>query len=143
MNQPDSLADAAIFIVEKELGKPYVWGGDNPLVGFDCSGLMVEACKAVGRLPRQGDWTARDLAVRFPPTAKLRRGDLVFWNRGSEIGHVEMIWAVYGRLVLTIGASGGGSTTTSREEAIQQDAYVRIRPITPGWVSAVSPFNGS
>jgi len=121
------------------LGKLYRWGGDDP-AGFDCSGLMVEILKCVGRLPRDGDWSAAQLAERFPATAVLRPGVMVFWNRGTGIGHVEMVWAVHGGVVLTIGASGGGSATISDEAAIRANAFVKIRPVVPGWVKAVDPF---
>ena len=121
------------------LGKLYRWGGDDP-AGFDCSGLMVEMLKAVGKLPRDGDWTAAQLATHFTPTAKLKPGVLVFWTRGVHIGHVEMVWAVHGDTVLTIGASGGGSATLSDEAAIKANAFVKIRPLVAGWVKAVDPF---
>lgn len=141
MSQPDSLREAALNIVERELGKPYIWGGDDPISGWDCSGIVIEALKATGRLPRNGDWRAADLAAMFPKVTVPSRGDLVFWNRGGKIGHVEMIWAIYGPgNLFTIGASGGGSGTMTREDAIKQNAYVRIRPIEPGWIMAVDPF---
>lgn len=139
--QPDSLIDAAMVVLEKELGKPYRWGGNDPIGGFDCSGLMIEGLKATGALPREGDWRSGDLAAQFPEAAlPLQRGDLLFWNRGARIGHVEMVWAVYDDLVLTIGASGGGSATLTPQEAIDQDAYVKIRPAVRGWVKAVRPW---
>jgi cell wall-associated NlpC family hydrolase len=139
---PALLRDLALSLAERELGKPYIWGGNDPVSGFDCSGLVVEVLKATGRLPRVGDWTAATLATRFPAVgaAPLEPGDLVFWNRGAGIGHVEMVYAVYGDTVLTIGASGGGSSTVTREDAIKQDAYVKVRPLAPGWVKAVTPF---
>lgn len=140
---PLLLRDLALTLAEKELGKPYVWGGNDPISGFDCSGLMIEVLKATGRLPRMGDWNAAALAAKFPKiTRPLEAGDLVFWNRGAppHIGHVEMVYGVYRDVVLTIGASGGGRSTDSREAAIAQDAYVKVRPITPGYVLAVDPF---
>lgn len=121
------------------LGKLYRWGGDDP-AGFDCSGLMVEMLKAAGKLPRDGDWDAAQLAEHFPATLVLRPGVMVFWNRGAHIGHVEMVYAVHGGQVLTIGASGGGSATTSDEAAIKANAFVKIRPVVTGWVKAVDPF---
>jgi cell wall-associated NlpC family hydrolase len=132
----------ALALAERELGKPYLWGGDDPITGFDCSGLQVEILKATGRLPREGDWSAATLAKQFPSVATLQPGALVFWNRGTppKIGHVEMVYAVYGDTILTIGASGGGSGTTTREQAIKDNAYTKIRPIVPGWVWAVDPF---
>lgn len=106
---------------------------------------MVEILKSVGKLPRDGDWTAEGLAAHFPVTTVLKPGVLVFWNRGGKIGHVEMVWAVHEEegLIQTIGASGGGSSTTTEEAAIRENAFVKVRPITPMWVRAVDPFLGS
>jgi len=28
----------------------YLWGGDDPLAGFDCSGFVIEILKSVGIL---------------------------------------------------------------------------------------------
>ena len=81
----------------------------------------------------------------FPPVTTLRRGDWVFWNRkradgSAYIGHVEMVWAVIDGQVFTIGAAGGGSGTTTVAAAAQQNAYVQIHPLTPGWARAVDPW---
>jgi len=136
--------EIALRLWERELGKPYNWGGQNPLEGFDCSGLVIEGLKAVGVLPKKGDWTARGLRDRFKgkeiqsPTP----GCLLFWNRGSQIGHVEIVWQVVDGGRLTIGASGGGSKTHTEQDAIDQDAYIKVRPATPNWVVAVDPFIG-
>lgn len=150
---PDDLRDAAMFVYEQMLNLPYVWGGDDPLEGVDCSGLVQEGTRSTGLTDRQVDYTAHDLLhVKFKdlPRAtiesELKRGMLVFWaNPDGHIRHVEIVWAVWvlqgGRaLVLTIGASGGGSRTVDRAEAIKQNAYVKIRRITPGWVAAVDPW---
>ncbi len=141
---PDSARAIALFVTEQELGQPYLWGGDDPLTGFDCSGLVIEGLKAAGRLPRDGDWSANDLSRLFPASTVIRPGVLLFWNRGSppHIGHVEMVWAVVGPVTYTIGASGGGSGTTTREAAIKSNGYVKIRPAVPGWAKAVDPFAG-
>jgi hypothetical protein len=143
----DSLRVLATSIAEHELGKPYIWGGDDPIEGFDCSGFVVEVLKSVGLLPPSGDWNAAALYERFRHTAtrdpaSLTPGMLVFWHRGTppRIGHVEMVYYRDSDTVLTIGAAGGGATTLTRADAVKQNAYVRIRPIAAGWIGAVDPF---
>lgn len=153
VQQPDDLRDAAMFVYESYLNTPYKWGGDDPIEGVDCSGLVQEGTRAVGVTEREKDYTAHDLLhVKFRdlPRAtiesELRRGMLVFWaNPDGRIRHVEIVWAVWalqgGRvLVLTIGASGGGSRTVDRIEAARANAYVKIRRITPGWTAAIDPW---
>lgn len=136
--QPDTVIEAAFFVWERYLNTPYLWGGDDPLAGVDCSGLVLEGLKSVGIVPREYDNTAAGLSDMFPKVTELKRGCLVFW--GTPIRHVEIVWAVYGGLVLTIGASGGGSKTVDRTEAVKSNAYVKIRRITPNWTVAVNPF---
>lgn len=116
------------------LGKPYLWGGDDPLAGFDCSGLIVECLKSSGRLPRNGDWTAAGLYEQFRRVSGPMEGRLVFW--GDPINHVELCLDE----TFSIGASGGGSETTTRENAIRENAYIKIRPIRPGAFGFVDPF---
>jgi hypothetical protein len=143
MARPASARELALAAAERELGKPYIWGGSHPAVGWDCSGFVVECLRTAGVLPRTGDWTAGQLHARFAQreTKRLVAGVLVFWQRGQAIGHVEMVYTTAGDRVWTIGASGGGPATTSREAAIRDGAYVRIRPLAPDWVAAVDPFD--
>jgi cell wall-associated NlpC family hydrolase len=114
----------------QDRGLFYTWGGDDPS-GFDCSGFVIEILKSVGVLPRQGDWTAHQLATGFgwrrvdPP----QEGDLVFWHskqRPDRIIHVEICI----NSTLSIGASGGGSRILTRADAIAANAFIKVRPIT-------------
>ena len=117
----------ALDIAWKLYGVPYIWGGDDPIVGFDCSGLIVEILKSVGVLPLNGDWTAHDLWEYFKESKVDAPyfGCLVFWEApNSRARHVEMIL----NDELSIGASGGRSTTTNLATASKQNAYVKIRP---------------
>jgi cell wall-associated NlpC family hydrolase len=149
---PDDLRDEAMFVYESFLNEPYLWGGSG-IDGVDCSGLALEGLKAVGLAPREKDYSAGGILTElFPdlPRAKieseLKRGMFVFWaNPDGSIRHVEIVHAIWmlqgGRqLVLTIGASGGGSRTVDRAEAKRTDARVKIRRITPGWHVAIDPF---
>lgn len=127
-------------------GLPYLWGGDDPVAGFDCSGFCIELLRSVGLLPRHGDWTAAGLwkyfadnhgcAVPTPPY----EGCLVFWHGTSQAKIIHVEYALNDELC--IGASGGGSSTGSRLDAIRNNAYIKVRPWASrkGVYGVVDPF---
>lgn len=130
----------ASMVAWKMYGLPYVWGGDDPIQGFDCSGLVIEILKSVGVLPDRGDWTANMLYQRFRNHEQdvPCQGCLVFWGTEERKTHVEYcISQDY-----TMGASGGGSHTMTRADAIKQNAYIKVRPISTrkGRMWFVDPF---
>lgn len=129
------------------IGLPYIWGGDDPILGFDCSGFVIEVLKSVGLLPRKGDWTAHQLYDKFMPNLveHPRVGCLVFWNGlyGSsrkKIVHVEIVCATG----LSLGASGGGSKNRTRQDAIDRNSFIKPRPYhsRSGVAGFVDPFMG-
>ncbi len=119
----------AIQIAWQWYGTPYLWGGDDPLAGIDCSGFIVELLKSVGILPEKGDWTANDLWLKFKAAKKEtfypRRGNLAFWGNNQKMTHIEMCIDDD----FCIGASGGGRRTTSLADAIRDNAFIKVRPI--------------
>ena len=122
-------------------GLPYRWGGDDPMTGFDCSGLCIEVLKSVGILPRSGDWTAQGLYDKWNHqggNAVPYSGRLVFWQnkKGTRIVHVEYCLD-HG---LTMGASGGGSRTTTDSAAATQNAYIKVRPIRKPYHAILDPY---
>lgn len=135
--------DIALEVLKNQVDKPYKWGGNDPMEGFDCSGLVVEMLKSVGILGRNDDMTAHMLAQKFNDTDILEPGNLVFydWDGDGRIDHVEIIVAIdeAGELY-TIGASGGGSNTNTEADARAQDAYIKIRPLQSGYKKVVDPF---
>jgi hypothetical protein len=133
----------AIESLKKFINTPYRWAGNDPMEGFDCSGLVIEVLQSVGVLPANGDWTAHQLSKKFPQTDIMREGVLVFWDwdKDSIIDHVEMVafLSEEGEL-FTVGASGGNSHTLNNSVAQSQNAYVKIRPLREGYKLAVDPF---
>lgn len=120
-----------LFVAEKFLNVPYQWGGYGPH-GVDCSGLVNECEKSLGRMKENEDRTAEGIYQHYKMKGQevtetdLRPGCLVFRIMANGIAnHVEVIWRHPG---LSIGASGGTSKTDTLEEAIASDARVRIRP---------------
>ncbi|MFJ8693861.1 C40 family peptidase [Streptomyces roseolilacinus] len=94
--EPSRQAAGAIYFAQKQLGKPYLWGGNGtPEHGgrFDCSGLTQAAYRTVDiELPR----VANDQynAGSHPSRDELLPGDLVFFSDdltdSRAIRHVGM-----------------------------------------------------
>lgn len=118
------LRDYALTFV----GKPYIWGGDDPIKGFDCSGFIQELLASAGLDPA-GDQTAQGLFDHFEKNSEWNRyscGALAFYGKDvKHITHIAMLLDQY----RIIEAGGGGSSTTSAEAAASQNAYVRVRLI--------------
>jgi cell wall-associated NlpC family hydrolase len=88
-----AMAQQALAYVKNQLGKPYVWGGESPTSGFDCSGLVQAAYASAGvPIPRTTETmfpTAAGPAVP-PGIRNLLPGDLVFFGSTSDCSHVGM-----------------------------------------------------
>lgn len=135
--------DLVVDALKTHMGLPYKWGGDDPLSGFDCSGLMIEILQAVGIIAIGTDDTAHGLSKKFVETDILQPGVMVYWdwNKDGRIDHVEMIALVDDDgEVYTIGASGGDSSTTNLSAAIFANGYVKMRPLMKGYILANDPF---
>ncbi|MGC1419756.1 MAG: C40 family peptidase, partial [Acidimicrobiales bacterium] len=82
----------AVQWAEKEIGVPYVWGGETPGVGFDCSGLVQWAWGKAGvAIPRTTE--TQYPAMVHVSLLKLQPGDLLFYynlDGDHEVDHVVM-----------------------------------------------------
>lgn len=78
--------DQILQIANAQVGKPYVFGAENPSVGFDCSGLIDYAFKKAGvKIP--GRLTTQT-AVRMGTSVRgqpLQPGDWLITNGGEHM----------------------------------------------------------
>lgn len=120
-----SKRDLAVQIAWALYGNPYLWGGDDPMAGFDCSGFVIEILKGVGLLPHRGDWTANALYQKNKGKEVLvpQKGCLAFWGK-TRMTHIEFCLDEK----FCMGAGGGGSKTKTLADAIRQNAFIKVRP---------------
>ena len=77
---PVPIGSAPVDVARRYLGVKYVFGGTDPAIGLDCSGLVQLVYRLVGyRLPRtaQQQYAATDRVDQD----QLQPGDLVFFAR--------------------------------------------------------------
>jgi peptidoglycan DL-endopeptidase CwlO len=104
---PTSAARRVLDEADRYVGVPYVWGGNTPSSGFDCSGFTkyVFAKQGIG-LPRTSREQARagdGVPLDF---GEMRPGDiLLFAEPGEAVSHVA-IWVGSGRIIHASSAIG-------------------------------------
>lgn len=123
--------------IQSMLGRPYKWGGSDPMDGYDCGGLCISILQSRGQFPHGKDATAQGLYDYYVEKGAERvdldygrfnqiRYGLAFYGKSiSKITHVAYCLDE----LYMVEAGGGGSKTKSLEDAKRQDAFVRIRPI--------------
>lgn len=123
----EELREFVIDYISHYIGTFYSWGGDDPS-GFDCSGIINEGMQAIGLIGRKEDWTANMYKDNWKSryVEKPYRGCLILWEGLlPDIAiHIEMALSD----TLSIGASGGGSNTITKEDAIRDNAFIKVRP---------------
>lgn len=121
-------------IIIKHLGVPYIWGGNHPLEGVDCSGWILWLLRSVGLWDNTDDTSqgiydhfaeegkSLPISEAFPPPF----GALTFYGKTtSRISHVGI--SIGENLMSEAG--GGGRRCNTVEYARKIGAQTRIRPI--------------
>ena len=114
------------------LNIPYRWGGDDPMWGFDCSGLVEEVLSIIGCKP-PGRQTAQGLYTLFLNQTQSGKsnirdvGTLAFF--GSSVAAITHVAMLIDEETI-IEAGGGDHTTVSSDVAASQNAFVKLRPLS-------------
>ncbi|WP_083521645.1 C40 family peptidase [Arthrobacter luteolus] len=116
--------EALMASVDKYVGLPYIWGGNDPAVGLDCSSFVQNVFKDLGySLPRV-TWDQMNSGTKVNSLAEAQPGDLLFSHDG---GHV----AIYLGNGKAVDAPQPGQTIQIRD-AWETDANITtIRRILP------------
>jgi cell wall-associated NlpC family hydrolase len=123
------MTDAELFIdyAMRFIGVPYKWGGENPISGMDCSGLVSECLNSFGIIP--GRHTAQSIYESLDLRSthnSYKPGAIVFFGDSlTDITHVAILVSPW----LVIEAGGGDHKTLTKEDADLANAFVRIRPL--------------
>ena len=124
----DSVRHAAIAAAVSQVGRPYLYGGEDPNEGFDCSGLVWFAYRSAGvATPR----TTRDLWRELAPVERgsERPGDLVFFNIDGKPQHVGL-YLGNGRFVHAP-ATGKTVTIANLSSPYYRRAWLRGARVSP------------
>src|SRR3990167_4691210 len=125
---PQKRLDSVLVYAKSFIGVPYRWGGEHPSEGYDCSGFIQEVLASIGFDP-PGDQTAQTLYQRQKNCSSIlepEAGAVLFFGKSlMKITHVAL---AIDKLHM-IEAGGGTKTTTTLKRAVEQKAFVRIRPI--------------
>jgi cell wall-associated NlpC family hydrolase len=105
---PSAAAAHVLQTADAYVGTPYVWGGNSPRQGFDCSGftkyVFAKYNITLPRTSREQAHVGRAVAADF---RALRPGDLMlFAEPGESISHVA-IYAGNGRIIHASSSVGG------------------------------------
>ncbi|MBD8044723.1 C40 family peptidase [Arthrobacter sp. Sa2BUA2] len=121
--------EALLASVDKYVGLPYIWGGNDPAVGLDCSSFVQNVFKDLGySLPRV-TWDQMNSGTKVNSLAEAQPGDLLFSHDG---GHV----AIYLGNGKAVDAPQPGQTIQIRD-AWETDANITtIRRILPAETAA-------
>ena len=112
----------AVRMAMKQLGQPYVWGGESRKSGgFDCSGLVQWAYGAIGvKLPRTA--AQQGSAGKRINYGSLRKGDLLVENNGDHV----VMYAGNGRVIQA--PHTGTNVQISPLSWFPQGSYYAVRP---------------
>lgn len=90
-NSARTLRDSVVQIAKAQIGTRYRTGGESPIKGFDCSGLVRYVMAALAlEVPRTARQQAKQGLAVNKDTSRLLPGDLLTFGKGKKgsVSHV-------------------------------------------------------
>jgi len=121
-----SLRKLAIRVAWSCYGVPYIYGGQSPLEGLDCSGLIVWIFRQLKIFEPKEDYKAIGLwgLYRKNRVMKPAKGVLVFYGK-TKVTHVGICvddqWCLC--------ASGGNKGIDTFEKAKRRNAMIKLKKV--------------
>ncbi len=131
------IADSIIQYAKSFIGTPYVWGGNSPDSGFDCSGFICYVYKKFEiALPRT---SGQQFDAGIPvPYVEAKPGDLILFagpdNGPGNPGHVGIVLAYdqekgFSFIHTSSPESGGVRISHEKSEAYYNKRFLEIRRV--------------
>ncbi|HEU0015182.1 MAG TPA: C40 family peptidase [Longimicrobium sp.] len=90
-NPPAVYRDSVVRLARQQLGRRYVFGGESPTRGFDCSGFLKYLMRAFDvDMPRTAAEQARVGRPIPRERSLLRPGDILTFGERGRVTHVGM-----------------------------------------------------
>jgi len=109
------LIEESLDYIKRFIGIKYLWGGNNPIEGFDCSGLALEYLRSLGIDLK--DMTAQEIYNYYQLNGHisgLKKGSLLFFGKDRDnITHIAI--ALNGLQMIESGGGNRRTTTTLKQ----------------------------
>lgn len=127
--------DSFLLYARSYLRVPYLYGGNCPLNGVDCSALLLILLRKAGLVGIKEDLTAQGIYEKIKVKGQawgageglsFPKGTILFYGQSKrDIDHTALVIDSYS----VIEAGGGDSSCLSLADAIRLNAFVRERAI--------------
>jgi cell wall-associated NlpC family hydrolase len=125
-----ALAQDAVDLAERLIGRPYVWGAEGPNA-FDCSGLTQYVYQELGiQLPRRAIDQSK---FGDPAGRRLQRGDLLFFSTDTRQSLVTHVGLYEGEgVMIDASKSHGKVRRDSLDDSYWVDRFMFARRVATG-----------
>jgi len=132
-----AISDSVISYAKTFMGVPYIWGGNSPDSGFDCSGFICYVFNNFGiHLPRT---SGQQFDAGYPvPYNEARAGDLILFAgteaEGGEPAHVGIVISYdektgFSFIHTSSPETGGVRISNETEEKYYYKRFLEIRRV--------------